>query len=267
MTDSEEPMRLNKLLAQSGVCSRRHADELIASGRVSVNGVVVHEMGSRVDPWSDAVAVDGREIAPPGRQTPLYLALNKPVHVVTTASDPQGRRTVFDLLPEPVRRRRPFPIGRLDYMSEGLLLMTTDGELAHRAAHPRHHLEKVYRVEFRGAVPEEATRAIEQGMVLKEGTRLAPVKVEREKPAHGRTILRLTLIQGVNRQIRRMAEELGLTILRLVRIAQGPVQLGSIRPGDYRELTAGEVRALKGKLGMQSGAGPASSGRGSSRPA
>jgi 23S rRNA pseudouridine2605 synthase len=162
MTDSETTIRLNKFLAQSGVCSRRHADELIASGRVSVNGVIVRELGTRVEPTSDAVTVDGRKLAPPGRQKPLYLAMNKPVHVVTTASDPQGRKTVFDLLPEQVRGRRPFPVGRLDYMSEGLLLLTTDGELAHRAAHPRHHLEKVYRVEFRGAVPAEAIRAMER---------------------------------------------------------------------------------------------------------
>jgi 23S rRNA pseudouridine2605 synthase len=251
MTTHDKGIRLNKALAQAGVCSRRAADELIAAGRVSVNGTVVRELGTRVDPDKDSLTVDGAPVnLRQGDEAPLYLVLNKPVHVVTTASDPAGRRTVLDLLPDAIRSRRPFPVGRLDYMSEGLLLLTTDGELAHRMAHPRYHLEKIYRVEFRGAVTQQMVETMEQGMLLSDGTRLAPVKVRREHSGGERTTLELTLRQGINRQIRRMAEDLGLTILKIMRIAQGPVRLGMLPIGSSRELTSKEIQELKNAVGL-----------------
>jgi 23S rRNA pseudouridine2605 synthase len=252
MTQSTgKTIRLNKVLAQAGVCSRRRADELIAAGKVSVDGTVVTELGTRIDPERSRLAVDGTpvQLRRPD-DAPLYLALNKPVHVLTTAADPQGRRTVLDLLSDAVRDRRPFPVGRLDYLSEGLLLLTTDGELAHRMAHPRHHVEKVYRVEVRGEVTLQMIRTMETGMVLADGTRLAPVKVHKEGSSREKTTLQLTLVQGVNRQIRRMADDLGLTILKLMRIAQGPIRLGTLPPGKSRELTPEEVRQLKAAAGI-----------------
>jgi 23S rRNA pseudouridine2605 synthase len=247
----QETIRLNRALAQAGVCSRRAADELIATGRVAVNGTVVTELGTRIDPDMDSVSVDGKPVRlRPADAPPLYLALNKPTHVVTTAADPQGRRTVLDLLEEVHRAQRPFPVGRLDFMSQGLLLLTTDGELAHRAAHPSHHLEKTYLVEVRGQVTGEAVRVMEQGMSLSDSTRLAPVRVHRERSGPDRTVLRMILVQGVNRQIRRMAADLNLTILRLERIAYGPVRLGRLPVGSARELTPEEVRALKRSVGL-----------------
>jgi 23S rRNA pseudouridine2605 synthase len=176
--------------------------------------------------------------------------LHKPVETVTTASDPQGRKTVLDLLPPEIRRQRPFPVGRLDFFSEGLLLLTTDGDLCYRLTHPKYHLPKVYVVTIRGSVPQRAVQAMRSGMTLKEGDKLAPAKVRLKKPVAGTQQLEITLIQGVNRQIRRMCEEFGLTILRLRRVRQGPVALGNLKPGAWRELTDEENAALKKDVGL-----------------
>lgn len=243
--------RLNKVLAESGIASRRKADELIFAGAVSVDGVVETNPGRRVDPARERVEVNGAPLAAPP-PTSLLFMLNKPAGVVTTASDPQGRRTVLDLFPEELKRARLFPVGRLDYFSEGLLLLTTDGELCHGLTHPSRHLEKVYRVEVRGEVPEEALARMRAGMVLAEGEALAPVGVERLPSPPGRTALSLTLIQGVNRQIRRMCRDLGLTILTLRRVSQGPLALGSLKPGAWRPLTAEEEAGLRRAVGLSS---------------
>ena len=222
--------RLNKVLAESGIASRRKADELIFAGAVSVDGVVETNPGRRVDPARERVAVNGAPLSAPPAQSLLFM-LNKPAGVVTTASDPQGRRTVLDLFPRNSNAPGSFPWGRLDYFSEGLLLLTTDGELCHGLTHPSRHLEKVYRVEVRGEVPEEALSRMRAGMVLAEGEALAPVKAERLPSPPGRTVLGLTLILGVNRQIRRMCRDLGLTILTLRRVSQGPLALAASSPG------------------------------------
>ena len=161
-------VRLNKFLADAGIASRRRADELIFSGRVCVNGETVREPGRRVTPGQDRVACDGKEVAE--KNPPIYVMLNKPVHVVCTVSDPQGRRTVLDLL-SGLNARRVFPVGRLDYMSEGLLLLTNDGAAALRLTHPSFEHQKVYEVLVRGTVPEESLRAMHDGMRLREGER------------------------------------------------------------------------------------------------
>ncbi|MDD4700973.1 MAG: pseudouridine synthase [Desulfovibrio sp.] len=232
---------MNKAIAASGLCSRRKADEFILAGRVVVNGVPEVNPGRQVSP-QDAVAVDGRLLT--GAQNFCYLMLYKPVQVVCTVSDPEERPTVMDYLPEQLRRLRLYPVGRLDYFSEGLLLLTNDGQLAQRLTHPRHHQPKTYEVVVRGAVPEAALAAMRRGMILAEGEKLMPVNVD-ARIFQGRTLLRMVLHQGVNRQIRRMCRDLGLTILSLKRVAQGPLELSELAVGAARQLTHAEIAALK----------------------
>lgn len=239
-----QPLRLNKYLADSGICSRRGADALILDGQVMVNGDICREPGTKVLPGQDEVRCQGRLARP--RQTPLeYIMLHKPVHTVTTVRDPQHRRTVLDLLPETLRRQRLFPVGRLDYMSEGLMLLTNDGDLAMLLTHPRHEHPKIYEVVVREDIPAEALRRMRSGMRLKEGERLAPVNVETCRQPDRTTLLRMVLRQGINRQIRRMCRDTGLTILRLRRIALGPLALGDLPPGQWRRLTTEEQHALR----------------------
>lgn len=239
-------IRLNKVLASSGCCSRRKADELIRAGAVSVNGVVADAMGLRIDPARDRVTVHGKPLFSPANEREnkkhTYVMLHKPVQVVSTVRDPQGRPTVLDLLPDDLRKRaRLYPVGRLDYFSEGLLLLTDDGEMTNRLTHPRYHLPKRYLVRLRERPGKEQLEMMRNGMTLREGERLAPVDVERQ----GNTVLLLTLRQGVNRQIRRMCRDLGLTILSLRRIGFGPLNLGALPKGTCRPLLASEVEALK----------------------
>jgi len=253
-----EDMRLNKVLALAGVASRRGADELVFAGRVQVNGVLAESPGLRVLP-ADKIAVDGvpvtRKDAP--TDTRHYIMLHKPVEVVSTARDPQGRRTVLDLLPRALRANtRLYPVGRLDYFSEGLILLTDDGDLANRLMHPRHHVPKRYEVLVRGDVPAAALHAMRGGMVLPaqageppSGMRLQPVPARILGIKDGKTLLELVLHQGVNRQIRRMCEAQALTILRLTRVALGPLELGELEKGTFRRLTQDEVRALQKTTG------------------
>ncbi len=244
-------VRINKALAMAGVCSRRAADDLVAAGRVTVNGALA-EAGAKVDPARDTVAVDGKPVAVPSPEGAdhVYLVLHKPIETVTTVSDPQGRPTVLDLLPQKYKNVRVFPVGRLDFYSQGLLLLTTDGDLANRLMHPRWHLPKVYDLTVRGEVDEAVLAAVRKGMTLAEGERLAPVKVRARPEGPGLWGLEMTLTQGVNRQIRRMCRDLGLTVLRLSRTAQGPIRLGDLPPGQARELTKAEVAALRKAVGL-----------------
>lgn len=244
MSQDSSKIRLNKYIAQCGVASRRGADELVFAGKVLVNGEVADSPGIKVSA-NDSVQVNGRSISLPGAENDITILLHKPVETVTTAKDPQGRKTVLDLLPEKIRNMRPFPVGRLDFFSEGLLLLTTDGDLCYRLTHPKYHLPKVYKVTIRGSVPEKAIKTMKAGMTLAEGDKLAPVKVVARKPVAGTQTIEMTLIQGVNRQIRRMCDEFGLTILRLHRIKQGPIELGNLKRGTWRELSKNEVAALK----------------------
>lgn len=253
-------LRINHFLARAGLCSRRKADELIAAQKVRINGDLAAP-GSRVGP-ADKVSLDGQNIPWPGgeAETPgatgvaakkkqaqfTYILLNKPVQVVSTVSDPQGRTTVLDLLPEELRRLRLFPVGRLDYFSQGLLILTNDGDLTYRLTHPKWHMPKVYHVLVRGRVTESALRAMREGMVLSEGESLAPVecRILRVTPKND-TWLEMTLHQGINRQIRRMLRDLNLTILVLCRMRHGPLALGDLSKGKWRHLTDEEVRALQ----------------------
>ena len=250
-----EGIRLNKALADAGVCSRRRADELIFSGRVRVNGVTAESPGLRVQP-GDAVELDGRPVMMKAeRSEPCWLMLNKPVRIVSTASDPEGRETVLDLVPEPWCRRRLFPVGRLDYFSEGLILLTDDGELAHRLTHPRWHLPKVYHVLVRPERGESsvapALALMRRGMTLAEGDRLAPVEVRvLPSPLRG-VLLEMVLHQGLNRQIRRMCRDVAFTVLRLKRVKEGPLELGGLATGRVRPLSAVETAALRKAVGLE----------------
>lgn len=240
--DLQDGTRLNKFIAASGYCSRRKADELIFAGAVLVNGTVEHSPGRRILP-DDVILVEKQRLA--ALPTSFsYIMLHKPIQVMCTAHDPQGRPTVLDYLTAEMRRTRVYPIGRLDYFSEGLLLLTNDGELAQRLMHPRHHQPKIYDVLVRGTVPATALATMRQGMTLAEGEHLRPVEVESRLQANGHTRLRMVLHQGVNRQIRRMCRDFGLTILRLKRICLGPLGLGDLPAGSCRFLSATEISAL-----------------------
>lgn len=249
--ESDPPVcgqRLNRAIAEAGFCSRRKADELIFSGRVCVNGEVETHAGRRVLP-KDSIAIDGTPL--PGTQRKIYILLHKPVQVVSTASDPDGRPTVLTLLPREYADTRLFPVGRLDYFSEGLILLTNDGQLAQRLMHPRHHLPKEYEVIVRDVVTQKALQTMRSGMRLAEGDELRPVEVTARSMASGCTQLRMILRQGINRQIRRMCRDLGLTILRLRRVAIGPLQLGDLALGRCRPLRETELAALRQAVGLR----------------
>lgn len=232
-------IRLQKILAQAGVGSRRACEELIAAGRVSVNGQIVRELGVRVDPTRVAVHVDGARVQVD--TSLVYLALNKPVGVVSTMSDPKGRPTVADFVAN--RPERLFHVGRLDADSEGLLLLTNDGELGNRLAHPRWEVPKVYLAEITGPVPRDLGKRLRTGVDLDDG----PAKVDSFKVVDARpgaALVELTLHDGRNRVVRRLLDAVGHPVIRLVRTQVGPIRLGDLRPGRTRVLNATEVASL-----------------------
>ena len=240
-TRNDNRERLQKLLSRAGVASRRHAEAMIVDGRVTVNGRTVIELGTRVDPARDDVRVDGRPIVIAEERA--YVALNKPAGYVSTARDPQGRPTVMELVPSVPGL---FTVGRLDFETEGLLLFTNDGEWAQRVAHPRYGSEKEYVVEVAGR-PKPSTLARLRGPLdLGDGERSAGAEVALEASASDRTLLRVLLREGRNRQIRRMMEAVGHPVLRLVRVRVGAVHLGTLRPSHWRHLTHAEIAATAG---------------------
>ena len=243
--------RLDKVLAGTGRWSRREVKDLVRQGRVRIDGVTARTAEEKLDPDAAAISVDGQPVE---TERFTYVMLHKPAGVLSATEDSR-QSTVLDLLPPELRKRGLSPVGRLDKDTEGLLLLTNDGELAQRLTHPRHHQPKVYEVLVRGPVPETALAAMRQGMRLAEGQDLLPVDVERKTANSGNnTLLRMVLCQGVNRQIRRMCRDLGLTILRLRRVAQGPLDLGELTPGQARQLTAREVAVLRSSAGLPSSA-------------
>ena len=231
--------RLQKLMAAAGLCSRRQAEVLIEAGRVTVNGRVAG-LGDQADPQRDTILVDGRPLK--RHETLCYLLMHKPVGVVTTLSDPEGRPVVTDLLRDiPVR---VYPVGRLDLTTSGLLLLTNDGALANHLAHPSHEVAKTYLVRVRGSLIPELIRRLEQGVELDDGM-TAPAKVARVRSSGGHAWFELTIHEGRNRQVRRMCEALGLPVSRLMRIGYAFLSLEGLAPGQYRHLTANEVARLK----------------------
>lgn len=234
--------RLQKILSAAGVASRRASEQMILEGRVTVNGDTVRELGTKADPQKDIIKVDGRRIKTVVRNR--YIVLYKPKGYVTTRSDPEGRRTVMDLVGE---GDYIYPVGRLDYDSEGLLLLTSDGDLAARLMHPRHEVEKTYEVIVAGMPDVRALEKLKKGVFI-EGGRTAPAHVHVGsivKGARPTTKLTIVIHEGRNRQIRRMCSAVGLPVRELRRVRMGPIGLGRLKPGQWRDLTADEVRRLK----------------------
>ena len=237
---SENPLeRLQKILAHAGVASRRKAEEMIQQGRVAVNGRIVTELGTKVDPARDDIRVDGGrlKIAP----SHVYVLLNKPAGVLSVMDDERGRRSLSDLVSLPVRL---YPVGRLDVNSEGLILLTDDGELANLLTHPRYEHEKEYRVIVSGHPAEKTLDAWRRGVIL-EGQRTAPAWVTSIRTEKDATVLRIVMHEGRKRQIREVASLLGHPVRELVRVRIGPLHLGALGSGQWRYLTAQEIRTLE----------------------
>lgn len=238
-----ESIKLQKYFTDCGVMSRRAAEKEIEDGKVTVNGAVATP-GMRITPGIDEVVYKGKKIAMPKFKKQVYVMLNKPRGYLTTMSDDRGRHTVAELVADV--GERVYPVGRLDMDSEGLLLLTNDGDLALKLTHPRHEIPKIYHVKIKGTVPQETLKALNREMEI-DGYKLLPVKTEliSVKPDH--SVLRMTLFEGRNRQIRKMCESVDLEIQRLFRVAIGDLSLGDIPPGKWRYLTSSQVKYLKGE--------------------
>lgn len=238
--------RLQKYLSRAGVASRRAAEEMIRAGRVSVGGQVVTEMGVKLDPDRAVVLVDGRRVQ--AGAPPVTMMLHKPYGYVSTRQDPQGRRVVMDLVGEGLRDRL-YPVGRLDYDATGLLLLTGDGELAHRLMHPSYRVPRTYRVTVAGEVSRETLRQLVAGVEI-DGREVA-AEVEVKKREADKTVLELTVGEGRYHLVKRLMEKMGHPVLKLKRIAFGPLRLGRLARGVYRRLTPAEMAALKEAVGLK----------------
>ena len=234
--------RLQKILADRGLASRRKAEDLIREGRVTVNGKVA-VIGGKADPERDAIKVDGRRLSASPEK--MYVLFNKPKNVVTTLKDPEDRTTVMDLvsLPKP----RLFPVGRLDYDAEGLILLTNDGDLANKLSHPSNEIPRTYFVKVKGKPQRDEMQRLSRGIRLEDGI-TAPCGIAPIRETEGNTWVEMVLHEGRNRQVKRMWEKLGYPVLKLKRVAFGGLKLGSLNPGEFRILRPDEVQKLKGRV-------------------
>lgn len=249
--------RLQKIIAQAGLASRRNAEKYITDGRVRVNGSIIRELGSKADPQRDEIHVEGHGFI--SAQAKVYLAVYKPPKVMSTTNDPEGRQTVMELIQASRASGhrqfegelpRVFPVGRLDWDAEGLLLMTNDGELANSLIHPKHHVPKVYAVKVRGKPDAKTLERLRQGVRLRneDGSwsgKTLPAEVQITKEGRSNTWLELTLFEGKNHQVKRMCESIGHPLSRLIRIDFGGITLEQLPPGGWRFLSSGEVESLK----------------------
>ncbi len=233
--------RLQKIISAAGITSRRASEELIVNGQVTVNGVVVTELGTKADPSVDTITVNGKSLRVSEER--LYILLNKPTGYITALKDDRGRRLVTDLLKDVPER--VYPVGRLDYNTEGLLLLTNDGEWANRLMHPRHEVEKEYHVRVRGKVVDQQLKRMADGVELEDG-KTAPAVAQLIKSGEQNDWISVTIHEGRNRQVRRMCEAVSLSVVRLKRIRYGSLSLGTLRDGQFRYLTEAEVNALAG---------------------
>lgn len=239
-------IRLNKFLSQAGVASRREADRLIEAGRVKVNGRIIQALGSKVEPGSDIVEVDGKSVS--SRRTLRYVVLNKPAGYLVTRKDPYKRPTVMDLLPPFPDRINP--VGRLDFESEGLLLLCNDGDLALRLLHPRYGIKKMYRIKVKGKPETAAIQRLERGIFL-DGKKTAPAKVSEIRRGESASWMKVQVQEGRKREVRRMFQAVGHPVLYLKRIRFAGLSLGKLKPGQWRYLTHHEIRALRRKVGLE----------------
>ena len=236
--------RLQKVMAHRGIGSRRHCEEMIRDGRVQVNGELAG-LGQKVDPATDKIVVDGKPLGP--GETLRYFVLNKPYGYITTSKDQFGRKSVLDLLP-PVKER-VYPVGRLDYDSEGLVFLTNDGDLAYRLTHPSYEVPKTYIVAVEGNITMDAVYRLRTGVILEDG-RTSPAEVNVLKPVSTGSVLQMTIREGRNRQLRRMCEKLGFNVVRLRRTKIGPLSLGKLPLGAARRLTFREINDLYRAVGL-----------------
>ena len=232
-------MRLNKYIAQAGIASRRKADDLISCGNVKINGAVVKELGTDVKE-GDAVEVNGRRIT--ASEKKVYVLLNKPLGYVTTSSDEKDRATVLDLVADVPERI--FPVGRLDYNTSGLLILTNDGELAYRLTHPKHHVYKTYRAQVQGVLSKERIARLRRGVDI-GGFVTSPAQVKVIKQGERSALVEIQIYEGKNRQVRKMFAAVGNKVTALQRIAMGDIRLGRLMEGHYRKLTREEIEYLK----------------------
>ncbi len=242
-----EKIRIQKIISESGFCSRRKAEELIEKRRVKLNGRPV-KLGDKANPRKDIITVDDERIFVDRKKQYVYLMLNKPRGYVTTMEDEMGRRCVTELL-EGVSER-VYPVGRLDRNSEGLLLFTNDGNFANDVMHPSKHITKTYRVTVRPDINDEQLIALAEGVVI-DGKKTMPATVNVITKQQGRVVMQIVIREGRNRQIRKMCEAVGLEVARLKRTSVGPIKLGMLKPGTYRDLTAEELRALRNSIGKE----------------
>jgi len=239
--------RLQKILARAGLASRREAEQWILDGRVAVNGTVVRKLGTQADASKDSIKVDGKRLKPPG--TPVYFALHKPPGVITTVKDPERRPDLSRLLEGRGVRQRVFPVGRLDFNSSGLLLLTNDGELAQRLSHPRFGVKKIYRVKLNACPTEEHLAALRRGIRLEDGM-TAPARVKVLERLRKNAWVEIELHEGRNREVRRIFETLGYFVEKLIRVRMGPITLGPLPPGALRPLSQAEIKSLKHAVGL-----------------
>lgn len=235
-----EPIRLQKFLSQAGIASRRAAEEMIRAGRISINGKVNTELGVKVDPARDRVEVDGKLV---GAVESVWIALHKPPGYVVSRHDPQGRPTIYELIP--AEYAGLFHVGRLDFESEGLILLTNEGDAAHRLLHPSYEMDRVYDVGVRGKVSDDEIAQLLGGIELEDGLARAIAVQRRQSPGPRAERLLVTLREGRKREVRRLFRAIGHPVLRLVRRRFGPIELGSLKPGQTRRLTYREVTALR----------------------
>lgn len=231
--------RLQKYIARSGVTSRRKAEELILDGHVKVNGITVTELGTKVNPENDIITVDNKKISEVRKY--IYIKLNKPEGYVTTVKDQFNRKTVIDLIDI---KERIYPIGRLDYNTSGLLLLTNDGDLANKLMHPKYHIYKTYIAETDGRISEESVTKLKNGVVI-EDYKTAPAKVKLLKYIGNKTLIQISIYEGKNRQVRKMLDAVGHNVRTLKRVSFGEISLGDLETGSWKALTNEEIKFLK----------------------
>ena len=235
--------RLQKLIATAGLASRRHAEDLITSGKVTVNGAVITELGTKADPAKDHIKVNGKLINPLlTSQQKTYVLLNKPRGYLTSVSDPEGRPLVTELLPQSLGRL--YPVGRLDFNTEGLLLLTNDGDFTNFITAAKNRVEKIYEVKVKGVPPEPAINRLRRGVVLDDGTRTAPAEITRLEETASNSWFQISLHQGRNQQIRKMFDSVGHSVVKLRRVQIGSLTDERLKPGYWRLLSAAEVSRL-----------------------